>query len=391
MKEAVIVAAIRTPVGRSKRGGLKDTRPDDMAALVMEEVVRRAGIPAGLIDDIIMGCSFPEAEQGMNVARIAALRAKIPASVPAMTVNRFCASGLESIALAAMKIQAGFAEVVLAGGVESMSAVPMGGNKIAPNPTLMAEYPQAYLYMGLTAERVAERYGVSREDQDIFAVRSHERAAAAIEAGKFDKEIIPVPVEKIFFNENGRLVVSRKNFAMDDGVRPGTTQVKLAALKPAFSERGTVTAGNSSQTSDGAAAVLVMSAERAVQLGVKPLAVFRGYSVAGVEPDVMGLGPIEALPRLFARTGVTREQVDLFELNEAFAAQALAVMRTLELDGEKVNVNGGAIALGHPLGCTGSKLVVTLLSELERRGGRYGVVSMCIGGGMGAAGLFERA
>jgi acetyl-CoA acyltransferase len=391
MKEAVIVAAIRTPVGKSKRGGLKDTRPDDMAALVMDEVIRRAGIPAGLIDDIIMGCSFPEAEQGMNVARIAALRAKIPASVPALTVNRFCASGLESIALAAMKIQAGFAEVVLAGGVESMSAVPLGGNKIAPNPTLMSEYPQAYLYMGLTAERVAERYSVSREDQDSFAVRSHERAAAAIEAGKFDREIIPVPVKKISFTENGRLVVTRKNFAIDDGVRPGTTQAKLAALKPAFSERGTVTAGNSSQTSDGAAAVLVMSAERAVQLGVKPLAVFRGYSVAGVEPDVMGLGPIEALPRLFARTGVTREQVDLFELNEAFAAQALAVMRTLELDGEKVNVNGGAIALGHPLGCTGSKLVVSLLSELERRGGRYGVVSMCIGGGMGAAGLFERA
>lgn len=390
MKEAVIVAAIRTPVGRSKRGGLKDTRPDDMAALVMEEVVRQAGIPAGMIDDIIMGCSFPEAEQGMNVARIAALRAKIPAGVPAMTVNRFCASGLESIALAAMKIQAGFAEVVLAGGVESMSAVPIGGNKIAPNPTLMSEYPQAYLYMGLTAERVAERYGISREDQDIFAARSHERAAAAIEAGKFDKEIVPVPVKKISFNENGRLVVSRKNFSMDDGVRPGTTQARLAALKPAFSERGTVTAGNSSQTSDGAAAVMVMSAERAVQFGVKPLAVFRGYSVAGVEPDVMGIGPIEALPRLFARTGVAREEVDLFELNEAFAAQTLAVMRVLELEGEKVNVNGGAIALGHPLGCTGSKLVVSLLSELERRRGRYGVVSMCIGGGMGAAGLFER-
>lgn len=389
MKEAVIVAAVRTPVGKAKRGGLSDTRPDDMAALVLAEVLRRADVPASSVDDIILGCAFPEGEQGMNVARIAAQRAKLPPEVPAMTVNRFCSSGLESIALAAAKIQSGLADVVIAGGVESMSSVPLGGNNMAPNPTLMEEYPQAYISMGLTAERVAERYNISREDQDNFAERSHQRAAAAIAEGKFADETVSVPVKIKSFDKKGRLVIRDETFDTDDGVRPETTAARLSSLKPAFLQGGSVTAGNSSQTSDGAAAVLIMSREKAVEFGLKPIAVFRGYAVGGVEADVMGIGPVVAIPKLFAQTGVSKEQVDLYELNEAFAAQALAVVRTLELDGEKVNVNGGAIALGHPLGCTGAKLTVTLLAELARQGGKYGVVSMCIGGGMGAAGLFE--
>lgn len=389
MREAVIVAAVRTPVGRAKRGGLKDTRPDDLAALVLGEVVRRAGVPAGVVDDIILGCAFPEAEQGMNVARIAAQRAKFPPEVSGVTVNRFCSSGLESIALAAARIQTGINDCVLAGGVESMSMVPMGGNKLAANPTLMTEYPQAYMSMGLTAERVAARYNISREDQDRFAERSNCLAAAAIAAGKFDAEIVPVPVKKFSFDSKGRPVFKSDVFAMDDGVRADTTAQKLATLRPAFLQGGSVTAGNSSQTSDGAAAVLLMSREKAAELGLTPLAVFRGYAVGGVEADVMGLGPMVAIPKVLAYAGVTKEQIDLFELNEAFAAQALAVVRILGLEEEKINVNGGAIALGHPLGCTGSKLTVTLLAELARRGGRFGVVSMCIGGGMGAAGLFE--
>ncbi|MBS4023201.1 MAG: acetyl-CoA C-acyltransferase [Dethiobacter sp.] len=390
MKEAVIVAAVRTPVGRAKRGGLKETRPDDLAALVLGEAIRRAGVKPEVVDDIILGCAFPEAEQGMNVARIASLRAKIPAEVSGMTVNRFCSSGLESIALAAAKVQTGICETVIAGGVESMSIVPMGGNKIAPNPTLMADYPQAYISMGLTAERVAERYNITREDQDRFAVRSNRNAAAAIAAGKFSAETVPVPVRIKSFDKKGRLVVKEEVFSVDDGVRPDTTMEGLAALRPAFMQGGTVTAGNSSQTSDGAAAVMIMSREKAEELGLKPLAVFRGYAVGGVEADVMGIGPVVAIPKLLAQAGISKDDIDLFELNEAFAAQALAVVKTLGLDEEKVNVNGGAIALGHPLGCTGAKLTVTLLAELERRGGRYGVVSMCIGGGMGAAGLIER-
>jgi acetyl-CoA acyltransferase len=389
MREAVIVAAVRTPVGKANRGGLKDKRPDDMAALVLQEVVQRAGVDASLVEDVILGCAFPEGEQGMNVARIAVQIAKFPAEVPGLTVNRFCSSGLESIALAAAKIQTGMADVVIAGGVESMSAVPMGGNKMAANPTLMKEYPQAYMNMGMTAERVAERYNISREDQDQFAQRSHEKAAAAITEGKFTDETIPVPVKKTYFNEKGRVVVEEGTFNVDDGVRVGTTAEKLAKLRPAFMQGGSVTAGNSSQTSDGAAAVLLMSREKAGELGLTPIAIFRGYAVGGVEADVMGIGPVVAIPKLLKLTGVDKSEIDLFELNEAFAAQALAVIRTLELDENKVNPNGGAIALGHPLGCTGSKLSVTLLSELKRQGGRYGVVSMCIGGGMGAAGLFE--
>lgn len=389
MKEAVIVSAVRTPVGRAKRGGLKDTRPDDMAALVLQEVVKRAGVSAEIVEDVILGCAFPEAEQGMNVGRIATQIAKFPPTVSGMTVNRFCSSGLESIALAAGKIQTGLVDVAIAGGVESMSAVPMGGNKMAANPVLMNEYPQAYMNMGLTAERVAARYEISREDQDRFAERSHLLAAAAIKDGKFDGEVVPVPVKKRSFNSKGRLVVENGTFAMDDGVRPETTAENLARLKPAFMQGGSVTAGNSSQTSDGAAAVLLMSREKAEELGLKPLAVFRGYAVAGVEAEVMGIGPVEAIPKLLNKAGIAKEEVDLFELNEAFAAQALAVVRTLGLQQEKVNVNGGAIALGHPLGCTGAKLTVTLLAEMRRRNARYGVVSMCIGGGMGAAGLFE--
>lgn len=389
MREAVIVAAIRTPIGRAKRGGLKDARPDDLAALVLGEVVRRAAVPADVVDDIILGCAFPEAEQGMNVARIAAQRAKFPPSVTGVTVNRFCSSGLEAIALGAARIQTGINDCVLAGGVESMSLVPMGGNKLAANPTLMQVYPQAYISMGLTAERVAARYNISREDQDRFAERSNRLAAAAIAAGKFDGEIIPVPVKKFTFDSKGRPVFKDDLFNMDDGVRADTTAEKLAQLKPAFMQGGTVTAGNSSQTSDGAAAVLVMSREKAAELGLTPLAVFRGYAVGGVEADVMGIGPVVAIPKVLAQAKISKDQVDLFELNEAFAAQALAVVRTLGLDEGKVNVNGGAIALGHPLGCTGAKLTATLLAELARCGGRYGVVSMCIGGGMGAAGLFE--
>jgi len=389
MREAVIVAAVRTPVGRAKRGGLKDARPDDLAALVLGEVVRRAGVPADVVDDIILGCAFPEAEQGMNVARIAAQRAKFPPSVPGVTVNRFCSSGLEAIALGAARIQTGINDCVLAGGVESMSVVPMGGNKLAANPTLMREYPQAYMSMGLTAERVAARYNISREDQDRFAERSNRLAAAAIAAGKFDGETVPVPVRKFSFDSKGRPVFKDDLFSMDDGVRADTTAEKLGTLKPAFMQGGTVTAGNSSQTSDGAAAVLLMSREKAAELGLVPLAVFRGYAVGGVEADVMGIGPVVAIPKVLGQGKIDKDQVDLFELNEAFAAQALAVVRTLGLDEEKVNVNGGAIALGHPLGCTGAKLTVTLLAELARRGGRFGVVSMCIGGGMGAAGLFE--
>jgi acetyl-CoA acyltransferase len=389
MREAVIVAAVRTPIGRAKRGGLKDARPDDLAALVLGEVVRRVGVPADIVDDIILGCAFPEAEQGMNVARIAAQRATFPPSVTGVTVNRFCSSGLEAIALGAARIQTGINDCVLAGGVESMSLVPMGGNKLAANPTLMQEYPQAYISMGLTAERVAARYNISREDQDRFAERSNRLAAAAIAAGKFDGEIVPVPVKKFSFDSKGRPVFKDDLFKMDDGVRADTTAEKLAQLKPAFMQGGTVTAGNSSQTSDGAAAVLVMSREKAAELGLTPLAVFRGYAVGGVEADVMGIGPVVAIPKVLAQAKIDKDQVDLFELNEAFAAQALAVVRTLGLDEGKVNVNGGAIALGHPLGCTGAKLTATLLAELARRGGRYGVVSMCIGGGMGAAGLFE--
>jgi acetyl-CoA acyltransferase len=391
MREAVIVAAVRTAVGKAPKGTLRHMRPDDMAAVVLAEAVRRVpGLHPEEIDDVILGCAMPEGEQGMNVARIAALRAGFPYTVPAMTVNRFCASGLQTIALATERIAAGFAEVILAGGTESMSLVPMGGYKIAPNPYLIEHYPDAYLSMGLTAENLVRKYGISREDQDRFALRSHERAIAAIDAGKFRDEIVPlrVPIEEV--DDRGRPRVREILFDTDEGPRRDTSLEALAKLKPVFHVEGTITAGNSSQMSDGAAAVVVMSREKAEALGVRPLGRLIAYAVAGVPPEEMGIGPVAAIPKALRMAGLSLDDVDLIELNEAFAAQALAVIKLLELDVNKINVNGGAIALGHPLGCTGAKLTATLLYEMRRRGARYGMVTMCIGGGMGAAGIFER-
>jgi acetyl-CoA acyltransferase len=342
------------------------------------------------VEDVILGCAFPEGEQGMNMARLVALRAGLPTDVPGMTVNRFCSSGLQTIAIAAEKIMCGFADIIIAGGVESMSMVPMGGYKPAPNPYLMDHLPEAYMSMGHTAEEVAKRYNVTREDQDRFALASHQKAHAAIQEGKFKDEIVPITVKNHYFDENGKLKVKEQVFDTDEGVRPDTTLEILAKLRPAFKVGGTVTAGNSSQTSDGAAAVMVMSREKAEELGVKPLAVFRGFVLGGVDPDVMGIGPVAAVPKLLKKVGVRFDEIDLVELNEAFASQSVAVIRELELNPEIVNVNGGAIALGHPLGCTGAKLTVSILNELERRNKRYGLVTMCIGGGMGAAGLVER-
>jgi len=391
MREAVIVAAARTAVGKAPRGSLKDTRPDDMAAAVLQELLKRCpGLPAEEIDDVIVGCALPEGEQGLNMARIAALKAGLPYSVPAMTINRFCSSGLQSIALGAERILAGFADVIVAGGSESMSMVPMSGNKFSANPTLAETYPQIYISMGLTAENVAQRFHISREDQDLFAVQSHRRAAAALQEGKFQEETFPLRTQIGTQNENGEPCFKEILFERDEGVRPDTSMEGLAKLKPAFKLRGTVTAGNSSQTSDGAAAVVIMTRERAQDLGLKPMASFRAYALAGVPPELMGIGPVEAVPRALKMAGISLKDVDLFELNEAFAAQALCVIRQLGLDPEKVNVNGGAIALGHPLGCTGAKLTATLLQEMKRRQARFGVVTMCIGGGMGAAGVFER-
>lgn len=391
MQEAVIVAAVRTAVGKAPRGALKDTRPEDMAAAVVKEVINRApGLDPAEIDDVIMGCAFPEGEQGMNVGRMIVLRAGLPVSVPGQTINRFCSSGLQSIALAAQAIMTGMARVVVAGGVESMSMVPLGGNKLTPNPYLMEHLPESYLSMGLTAEKVAERYSVTREDQDRFALASHQKAARAVREGTFKEEILPLTITRHDWQEGKGVIKKETVFDTDEGVRPDTTLEALAGLKPAFHARGTVTAGNSSQTSDGAAAVVVMAADRARELGLKPMAVFRSFAVGGVDPDVMGIGPVVAIPKALQLAGVHKDDIDLVELNEAFAAQALAVMRQLELDPERVNVHGGAIALGHPLGCTGAKLTVTLLHEMRRRAARYGLVSMCIGGGMGAAGVFER-
>lgn len=390
MREAVIVAAVRTAVGKAPKGMLKDTRPDDLGVYVIEELLRRTpGLKPEEIDDVIIGCAFPEAEQGMNMARNMVLRAGLPKTVPGMTVNRYCSSGIQTIAIAAEKIMVGFADVVIAGGAESMSMIPMGGNKPAPNPWLMEHMPEAYMAMGLTAEQVAKQFEVSREEQDAFALQSHQRAAKAIAEGKFKEEIVPVKVTKTMMDETGKVRKEEIIFDTDEGVRTDTSMEALAKLKPAFMANGTVTAGNSSQTSDGAAAVMVMSREKAEELGLKPIARFINYAVSGVAPDIMGIGPVTAIPKALERAGLTLEDIDLFELNEAFAAQAVYVIRELGLDPEKVNVNGGAIALGHPLGCTGAKLSVTLLHELKRRNGRYGVVSMCIGGGMGAAGVFE--
>ncbi len=385
MKEAVIVAATRTAVGRARRGTLVNHRPDEMAATVIGEVLRRARVvEPGMVEDVILGCSFPEAEQGMNVGRIAALRAGLPNSVPGQTVNRFCASGLQAIALAAERIMLGASECIIAGGTESMSMVPIGGNKYSPNPWLMEHYPQAYTTMGMTAENVAQEFNVSREDQDEFGYHSHRKALAAIDAGRFKDEIVPLEVE--VETEEGRKTV---HFDTDEGPRRGTTLEKMATLKPAFKEGGTVTAGNSSQMSDGAAAVLVMERGRAESLGLKPMVRFLGYAVAGVRPEVMGIGPIEAIPKVLKLTGLNLADMDIIELNEAFAAQSLAVIREMSLDTDKLNVNGGAIALGHPLGCTGAKLTVQIAHEMLREEHRYGLVTMCIGGGMGAAAIVE--
>jgi acetyl-CoA acyltransferase len=385
MKEAVIVSAARTAVGRAKRGTLANYRPDDMAATVIGEVIRRApGVEPEMIEDVIIGCAMPEAEQGMNVARIALLRAGLPYSVPGQTVNRFCSSGLQTIALAAQRIMAGFGTCIVAGGTESMSMVPMISNKFAPNPWLAENYPQVYLAMGLTAERVAEQFDISREDQDDFGYRSHMRAIAAQDAGKFEQEIVPLEVETV--TVNGARSIT---FDADEGPRRDTTREAMAKLRPVFKQNGAVTAGNASQMSDGAAAVLVMERDRAEALGLKPLVRFLGFSVGGVPPEIMGMGPVEAVPKVLKLTGLNLSDMDVVELNEAFAAQSLAVIRELGMDMDKVNVNGGAIALGHPLGCTGAKLTVQILNEMQREGHRYGLVTMCIGGGMGAAGVFE--
>jgi acetyl-CoA acyltransferase len=388
MQNAVIVSAVRTAVGRAPRGSLRTTRPDDMAAEVIKTVVERAGVEAGEIEDVVLGCAFPEAEQGMNVARIALLRAGLPETVCGQTVNRFCSSGLQTIATAAQQIMTGMGDAIIAGGVESMSLVPMIGNKFSANPMLAEEYPGVYIGMGLTAENVARQYEIAREEADAFALRSHQRAAAAQDAGKFDAEVTPLHVTIQSGNGSGVQEASYI-FDRDEGIRRDTSTEALARLKPAFHARGTVTAGNSSQTSDGAAALLIMSEEKAKALGLKPLARFVSFAVGGVRPEVMGIGPTVAVPKALKLAGLTLEDIDLIELNEAFAAQALAVIREVGMDEEKVNVNGGAIALGHPLGCTGAKLTVQLIHELKRRNGHFGLVTMCIGGGMGAAGVIE--
>ena len=390
MQEAVIASVVRTPVGKAPRGSLRATRPDDLAALVIKEAVDRVpGLKVQEIEDVILGCAMPEGESGMNVARIAALRAGLPKETSAVTVNRFCSSGLQSIAFAAERIMAGFAGVIVAGGTESMSMIPMGGHKISPNPTLVDAYPDVYLSMGLTAENLAKKYEISREQADEFSFDSHQKALAAIEEGKFKDEIVPVEVTHKILT-NGKAEDKKFTFDTDEGPRRDTSLEALAKLRPAFHVQGTVTAGNSSQTSDGAAAAVVMSGERARKLDFKPLARFLGFATAGVAPEEMGIGPALAIPKVLNIAGIRADQLDLIELNEAFAAQALTVMKMLKLDPARVNVNGGAVALGHPLGCTGAKLTATLLYELKRCGGRYGMVTMCVGGGMGAAGIFER-
>jgi acetyl-CoA acyltransferase len=391
MQDAVVVAATRTAVGKAPNGALKTVRPDEMAAAVIGEALRRApGIDPRDVDDVILGCAMPEAEQGLNVARIASLRAGVPVDASAVTMNRFCASGLQAIASGAEHIMCGFANVVVAGGTESMSLVPMGGNKVCPNPALVNEYPDVYLSTGLVAENHARDYSISRDEQDAFALRSHQRALAAIEAGRFSDEITPLTF-KVAVPQNGKPAGLRDvTFAQDEGPRRDTSSEALAKLRPAFPTSGTVTAGNSSQTSDGAAAVVLMSAAAAKQRGLQPLARFVAYATAGVAPERFGIGPVPAVRKVLERTGLTLDQIDLVELNEAFAAQVLACLRELPIDPDRLNVNGGAIALGHPLGCTGAKLTTTLLYELRRRNGRYGLVTMCVGGGMGAAGIFER-
>ncbi|MCI0610620.1 MAG: acetyl-CoA C-acyltransferase [Anaerolineae bacterium] len=388
--DAVIVSAVRTPVGKAKRGGLATVRPDEMSATTIQALLKRTpNLDPAHIEDVVIGCAFPEGEQGLNIARMIALRAGLPDSVPAETINRYCASGVQSIAHVAYAIQSGQIDVGIAGGAESMTMIPMTGFKFSPNPYFAQDLPHYYTNMGLTAENVAVKYGISRADQDEFSLKSHQKAAQAVNSGLFDPELVPVDVEVTEMNGHEKPI--KKNFSVkrDEGPRADTNMEALSKLKPAFKEGGVVTAGNSSQMSDGAASVMVMSAERAAQLGLKPLARFVSFAVGGVPPELMGIGPIVAIPKVLKLAGLTLNDIDLIELNEAFAAQSLAVIRTLEMDESKVNVNGGAIALGHPLGCTGSKLATQLIYEMGRRKSKYGMVTMCIGGGMGAAAIFE--
>jgi acetyl-CoA acyltransferase len=389
MREVIIASSVRTPVGRAYKGTLRATRPDELAAIAIKGALDRVPqVEAQEIEDVILGCAMPEAEQGMNVARIASLRAGLPVEVSALTINRFCSSGLQAIAMAAERIMSGGAEVIVAGGTESMTMIPMGGHKISPNPWLVDHYPDAYLSMGLTAERVAQHAGITREAADEFSLHSHQKALAAIQAGKFDDEIVPVPVS--FSVPNGSKPKRQEIvFKVDEGPRADTSIEALHALKPAFHMKGTVTAGNSSQMSDGAAAAVVMSAERAKALGIRPLARYVAFATAGYKPEEMGVGPVYAMPKALKMAGLKLSDIGVIELNEAFAAQSLAVIKLAELNPEKVNPNGGAIALGHPLGCTGAKLTATVIREMKRRNARYGMVTMCVGGGMGAAGIFE--
>ncbi|NYF51584.1 acetyl-CoA C-acyltransferase [Tunturiibacter gelidoferens] len=389
MKEVIIASAVRTAVGKAPRGTLRTTRPDDLAAFAISGALERIPqLDKSEIEDVILGCAMPEAEQGMNVAKIASFRAGLPITSAGMTINRYCASGLQSIALAADRIRGGSADCIVAGGTESMSYVPFGGNKISVNPWLVENYPGSYMSMGLTAERVATHYGITREQMDQFSYESHRKALAAIGGGKFEDEIVSVTVTSSVPNGK-KAKITESTFKQDEGPRADTSLEALAKLKPVFHAKGTVTAGNSSQTSDGAAAAVVMSADRAAQLGIKPMGKFIAFAYAGCDPEEMGIGPIHAIPKVLKMAGLSVEDIDLFELNEAFAAQSLAVLKVLGIDPAKVNVNGGAIALGHPLGCTGAKLTATLLREMPRRNAKYGIVTMCVGGGMGAAGIYE--
>ncbi len=386
--EAVVIDCLRTAIGKAPKGTLRYTRPDDLAAFVLQALLRKyPQVPADQIDDAIIGCAIPEGEAGMNVARTAALRAGLPSSVPALTINRFCSSGLQAIALAAERVRGGGAEIILAGGTESMSMIPMTGYKLAPNPWIVDNLPELYMGMGLTAECVRKKYGVTREDADQFALRSHQNALKAQTSGNFDDEIVPVEVKTTVMN--GKPAHSTITFKKDEGPRADSSLEALGKLKPAFQAGGIVTAGNSSQTSDGAAAAIVMSERKAEELGLKPMARFVSFAVGGVPPEIMGIGPMVAIPKALKLAGLKLEDIGVFELNEAFAVQSLAVVREVGIDPEKVNVNGGAIALGHPLGCTGAKLTATILREMKRRNTKYGMVSMCIGGGQGAAGIFE--
>ena len=390
MKEVFIVGAARTPIGKAPNGKMRTVRPDDLAALAIKGALARVPqLPVGQIEDVILGCAMPEGAQGMNIARIACQRAGLPDTVPGVTINRFCASGLEAIAMGAQRILSGMADVVVAGGTESMSMVPMGGFKMSPNSCLLDNMPDAYLAMGLTAENVAAKFAVSRQDADIFSYASHQKALAALDAGRFKEECVPVPVHEVNLDGNGKRKVTEFVCDTDEGPRRDTSVEKLGALKPAFNPKGSVTAGNASQRSDGAAAVVLMSGEKIKELGVKPLARFVTYAVGGVPPGIMGIGPVEAIPKALKKAGLKIEDIDLIELNEAFACQALSVIRQCALPLDRVNVNGGAVALGHPLGATGAKLTVSILHELKRRNGRYGLVTMCVGGGMGGAGIFE--